>query len=325
MQGKDEAEILAFVQERYGPATAKKLVNIGRGGGNNKKGADFESYYAVAKICTLAAETSGDWEAIHVTCQEVAFVDDVCVRDQTSLGKTNYQAKNSAGAAASWDEEMEGRFRMQQEIDLNLHQARSATQVLLVSDSDKAAANDEKIPPEMKDYCVSEHFPHCTSSTQLLLAHQPLRKALSQLCDTDELSRLDTAFKVVLGEWGGDNHQGRSIQDVLLKAKEAAKPNLFAGIQDSRAAGQRVGIVMARYLVPAWLSQLLKAFKLAPAAVESGAFVIQSGGMSVRLGVGVNEPERSQLDALHSSGDVFLFLMSLEATQLVEHLPIGER
>lgn len=326
MQGKSEADVLSFVSDEFGDATKVKLVNIGRGGDNNKKGSDFENFYAAAKICMLAAEAKAASNDFRVSCQEVAFVDDVCVRKLSTAMKTNYQAKNSSGAPADWDEDMRCRFEMQQVIDLRLHGAAQANQILLVSDAAKAAANDGKIPAAMKSYCQSEHFPHCTSSLRLVAAHPPLREALATLCGNNRLSSVDTAFRVVLGEWCADNLNGRVVGDVIARAKAVSKPDIFAGVEDETTSGTEGDPVSSDVSreVPKWLADLLRAFQFEPATVESGAFVTRRNGMIAMIDVDTAEPEPSIIAALQSPGDIFDFLMSLRAVQLAEDLPTGD-
>lgn len=314
MHGKSEANVLDFVGQTFGAECVKRLKNIGRGGDNNKKGADFENFYAASKICLIGGAHGAVSSEYFISCQETAFVDDVCVRHMPALIKTNYQAKNSAGAPADWDAEMQERFEMQQKMDVGVHQAGSAFQVLLVSDSQKAAANDAKIPQEMRTYSKSEYFPFLRESNSLIKEHPPLRAALNTLCNTDNLSVLDTAFRVVLGEWCADNVEGRNVGEVLLRAKRALKPNLLPGVVDMAEARP----------VPDWLSGLLEAFQLPSATVECGAFQIAQNGFVATVEFGVPEPTAEALAQLKSKGDVFEFLMSLEAAQLVNQKPTGD-
>lgn len=314
MQGKSEADVLDFVGQTFGEKCLARLKNIGRGGDNNKKGADFENFYAASKICLLGGANGSAASDFFISCQEAAFVDDVCVRHMPGSMKTNYQAKNSPGAAADWDADMQERFQMQQVMDVGVHEAGSAFQVLLVSDTQKAAANDEKIPSNMKAYSRSEHFPYHKASNALIQAHPPLRAALNRLCNTDNLSTLDTAFKVVLGEWCADNVLGRNVGEVLLSAKRSLKPNILPGFED-------MGELKP---VPRWLQDMLEAFQLPPATVECGAFRIARNGFVATVEFDVPEPSSEMLRKVSSRGDVFEFLMSLEATQLVNQKPTGD-
>lgn len=88
--------------------------------------------------------TPAECENYRISCQEAAFVDDLCVRNVTTGHKVNYQAKNSDGSAANWDADMQNRFDMQAVIDEHHHKAATWEQVLVVSSEAKAAANDAK-------------------------------------------------------------------------------------------------------------------------------------------------------------------------------------
>lgn len=313
--------VIEFVEGRFGADLAKKLTNIGTGGNNNKKGSDYENFYAASKICCLAASTPSDkLDDFHVACQETAFVDDLCVRQISTETKINYQAKNSAGDAASWDHEMQSRFEMQHQIDSELHLSKISTQVLLVSSAEKAAANDAKIPTEMKGFCASEYFPYHTSALKLLMGHPPLREALKQLCGTESLSNVDVAFRLVLGEWCADNENGRSVGDVLNRAREASRPDLFASFmthEDPKMMGEQMS-------TPQWLTELLTTFQMQPASVECGAFIVSYNGMQARVASGVPAPSIDDLAKLTSPGDIILYLMSIAAEGLSDQLPMGE-
>jgi hypothetical protein len=320
-------DVKAWVEEHIGADQAVKLEHIGQGGENNKKGSAFENFYAASKICCLAAEKG--IEAIddfHIGCQEVAFVDDLCVRQQSTKSKTNYQAKNSDGAAANWTAEMQKRFEMQRRIDVELHLSTVSTQILLVSSSDKAAANDAKIPDDMKGYCASEHFPYFTSSTQLVLGHPPLREALNALCGSTSYSNADAAFRLVLGEWCADNEAGRTVGDVMRKATANARPNLFAPFSQRLAKSEesKAAMPLTPEDAPRWLVDLLAAFQMPGPTVECGAFIVSYNGMQARVASNVLDPKPETLAELKSLGDIFLFLMSLAAEGLDDQLPTGE-
>lgn len=320
-------DVKQWVKDNLGPDMATKLANIGKGGANNKKGATYENFFAASKICCLAAEQ--DIAAIDdflIGSQEEAFVDDLCVRQLSTNAKTNYQAKNSSGAAADWTQEMQERFEMQRRIDLELHLSTISTQVLLVSCTEKAAANDGKIPQGMKGYCSSEHFPYYESSTKLLLQHAPLRQALSTLCGGTSYSNADAAFRLILGEWCADSDNGRTVGDVMRKASSNAKPDLFAPfsqrLEDGRANDAAAELTPAD--APRWLIDLLSAFQMPLPTVECGAFIVSYNGMQARVESGVPNPKPETLAELKSRGDIYLFLMSLAAEGLVDQLPTGE-
>lgn len=253
-----------FVRGAFGDDAADKLKRINTGGQNNQKGSTFESYYAVAKICMLAANSSSlqEMDDYLLSSQEEAFVDDLCVRRNSTLHKTNYQAKNSAGAAADWDAEMQLRFERQQRIDLEHYQCHSSQQVLLVSCADKAAANDQKIPSHMKGFCASEYFPYSSSLYEILRQKPELRAALSSICTSDSLSVVDCAFRLVLGVWSEGGERPRSVGDLIGQAKAMASPDIFAGH------------IVGRLGVPGWIREKCAAFPDCHARVEFGNFIV---------------------------------------------------
>lgn len=294
----------AFVEARFGERHVTKLANIRRGGDNNSKGSSFESYYAAAKVCEIAAKHA-DLDSYVISSQERAFVDDLCVRSLTENHKENFQAKNSSGAAASWDAEMEERFRMQMEIDTNFHNAQSNRQVLLVSCPGMQAANDEKIPDDMKQNCFSEFFPYKAQSTQVIYASASLRSHLKAIIkDPDDLQAVDTAFRVVVSAWVSDD-KARSVGDVLGQAKALCKPNLFRDEIPERPG------------MPSWLHELCMAFPQLGARVEFGNFKVSYNGFEVDLGSSPDEPKPDILQGLSSVGEAFDFLVTQIQKDLV--------
>jgi len=295
-----------FVRAIFGDGAAKKLKRIGTGGQSNQKGSTFENFYAVAKICMLAANSSSmqEMDDYLVSSQEEAFVDDLCVRQTSTRHKTNYQAKNSAGAVADWDAEMQLRFERQQKIDIEYHECSSSQQVLLVSCADKAAANDQKIPSQLKEFCASEYFFYSSSSYEVVKRKPELRDALSLICTSNNPSILDSAFKLVLGIWSEGGGRPRSIGDLVGQAKAIANPNIFAGH------------IAARQAIPGWLLEKCAAFLGCQARVEFGSFIVSYNGMEVSLGTDSNEPEARVLEALQTPSDFLMFLLSKSADGL---------
>ncbi len=282
----------AFVRQHFGEQHATKLVNIRRGGDNNSKGSSFESYYAAAKVCEIAAKHEA-LDNYVISSQEMAFVDDLCVRSSIENHKVNFQAKNSSGAAANWDAEMEKRFRMQIEVDTHFHNASSNRQVLLVSCPEMQASNDEKIPADLKQHCFSEFFPYRAQSTQVIYASTFLRDNLKAIIkNPDDLQAIDTAFRVVISAWVSDD-KARSVGDILGQAKALCKPNLFRDEVPERPG------------MPSWLHELSMAFPKLEARVEFGTFKVSYNGFEVNLGSSPDQPDPEVLQGLSSVGEAF--------------------
>jgi hypothetical protein len=292
----------AYVEQQFGKDQAKKLANIRRGGDNNSKGTSFETYYAAAKVCEVAANQI-DLDDFVLSSQELAFVDDLCLRQQSTAHKENYQAKNSDGGAAAWDAEMECRFRMQMQIDTEFHNCQKSRQILLVSCPNMAAANDGKIPADLKANCFSEFFPYDPGATKLLYASPQLRENLKAICNTDNLAVLDVAFRCVVSAWSCDD-KVRSVGDVIGRAKADSRPNVFR-----ESLPERPGI-------PDWLHRLCLAFHGLDPRVEFGNFKVSYNGFEVGLGSAPAEPGPEVLESFGSIGDVFAFFMSQAQKEL---------
>lgn len=287
----------AYVRDEFGEDVARKLENIRRGGDNNSKGAAFEDFYAAATVCAIAAKHPTALDDFSLSSQELAFVDDLCLRRESAGCKVNYQAKNSSGAAACWDDEIETRFRMQAKIDTEFHGCSISRQVLLVSCNAMAAANDEKIPDDLRESCSSTYFPYATSATKLVHSSEELRDNLKALCKDGNLATIDAAFRCVVSAWVCGSGV-RSIGDIIGQAKADSRPNLF---RESLQAGLSI---------PEWLHELGVAFPDLEPRIEAGSIKVSYNGFEISLGASPDEPELNELEGLDDLKSIFVFLMS---------------
>lgn len=209
-----------FVQDQLGKEAAKKLLSIRSGGDNNQKGGLYEDFFAVSQICAIAA-TEQELDQHEISSQELAFVDDLCIRDYSRNTKTNYQARNSSGDAAAWTPDIEERFRFQCLIDRNFFSVKNSFQILLVSSEDRALSNQNKIPANERGVFLSEFFPYQESSIRLILERRCLRSNLKLLCDSHDLSNIDSAFRILLGVWRSDQAP-RTVKDIFTRARQGA-------------------------------------------------------------------------------------------------------
>jgi len=292
----------SYVKEKYGDDAAKNLKRIRTGGDNNQKGATFEIFYAVSKTCSIAAHESALNDFI-ISAQEEAFVDDLCIRQISTSKKINYQAKNSSGAAANWNDALEKRFEWQREIDIEHHKFKSSHQVLLVSCAEKASNNSIRIPLSHIDYCSSEYFPYADNSVSTIRASSELRADLEKLCDSTDLSTIDSAFRLVLSAWMSKDTP-RSIEDIIGTAKHDAKPDIFADFIEERPK------------IPGWLLEKCGAFQGMDVRVESGRFVVSYSGLDVSIGKSFPSPDKEVLDNLLTEGTFIAYLMSTIQSEL---------
>lgn len=290
-------QLVDYINEKFSQADAKILINMRRGGDNNKKGESFETYYAVAKVCDIAANNQQLLNDFTISTQVMGFVDDLCVRQVSTSSKENYQAKNSSGAAASWNKELEKRFRMQIQIDREFYKCAKSRQILLVSCKSKASENAAKIPDDLKDNCVSEHFPYNPKATMVLYQSAELRKNLEKICDTNDLSKLDAAFRCVVAAWICSDGE-RSVNDIIGEAKRISKPNLFSNLIPEQPS------------LPDWLHRVCMAFQDLRPRVESGKVLVSYNGFEVNLGESPIEPDPMTLEGFSEISEVLFFLMT---------------
>lgn len=290
-------QLIDYINNNFGQADAKMLINIRRGGDNNKKGESFETYYAVAKVCDIVANNRALLDDFTVSSQIMGFVDDLCVRQVSARSKENYQAKNSSGNAGSWNDEIEKRFRMQTQIDREFYKCAKSRQILLVSCAKKALENAAKIPDELRSSCSSEHFPYAAKATRVLYQSESLRKNLEKICDTTDLSNLDAAFRCVVAAWICSDEE-RSVSDIISEAKRISKPNLFGSFIPEQPA------------LPDWLHRVCMTFQDLQPRVEFGKIIVSYNGLVVSLGENPVEPDSTTLEGFNDIGQVITFLMS---------------
>lgn len=289
-----------FVEDSFGSNSRKKLENIRTGGSNNEKGNKYESYFAVAKICSAISNSLAhkNFDNYSVSAQEEAFIDDLCYKVHDLNEKTNYQAKNSSGSAAAWTKEIADRCQYQREIDLIYHGATSSKNVLLVSSKARYKKNLKKIPQEMRTYCFCEHFPYIENSSSLIAAYKPLRDDLTTICANSNLQTLDTAFKILLSVWATSSHKAhRTVGDIVGEAKRMSHPNLFCALLPERE-------------VPNWLMEKCATFNDCYASVESGIVCVNYNGLKISV-LNVTDIDINKQKILQKETTVDAFLQSL--------------
>ena len=105
-----------FVEKELGKPVLLNLQHIHTGGINNQKGRDYEDFFQLFKAFELASQDI-DHSKHLLSCQELAFIDDICYWDLEKSVKHNFQAKNSSGSAADWTSEITTRCERQTIID----------------------------------------------------------------------------------------------------------------------------------------------------------------------------------------------------------------
>ena len=288
----------SFVKANFGEDKLTELLNIRRGGDSNSKGSAYEEFFAVASIIKVAAnETNlGDFE---ISAQELAFVDDLIIRQISTKAKTNYQLKNSSGSPANWDDTISERFEFQYRLDTDFHHWSQSMQFLVVPCPEKAASNKAKIPLSLRGKADCEVFPYKSNCYELITGAPELRIDLTNICHSNDLHVLDTAFKHVLCVWIGNN-QTQLVSEIIAEAEKIAKPNVFK--REDRELR--------------WLNVKVSSFQNMGIHVEFGHFVVSYMGLEVTVGPNFEEPGIDTLTSL-STAELFMkFLMKTMQTEL---------
>ncbi|MEN3762758.1 hypothetical protein [Aeromonas veronii] len=293
--------VSAYVKKKFGTEAERNLRNINRGGSNNRKGGTYEAYFSAAKVCEIAA-SSNDTKKYLISSQDESFVDDVCVVDELQKHKENYQLKNSSGSAASWNTDIEDRFKKQCDIDINYHQMSSSEQILLVSCSKKMQENKSAIPATMANYCSSRYFPYHSCATRLIYNCDGLRDNLEKICGSAEKAVIDAAYRCVVSAWICEDRP-RYVYDIIGKAKGMSKPNVFGALIEESPE------------TPEWLHDIAQAFDQIEVRVICGALIVDYNGLKINLGSVPEAPKSCELKNLDKDR-VLSLLMAVSAKAL---------
>ena len=211
-----------FVESNLGVDNLKQLKNIHQGGINNSKGTQYEQYYLLFKTFEIASNKTLDLSKQYLKTQVYGFVDDIVYCDKQNSIKHNYQAKNSNGQDANWNDKQEQRFLQQREIDLNFFGFNNSYCYLLVSDINKANINKTKIA-HTNFNC--EFFPYYKNVVELL-EYTPFKECVDNLIEPNATpADRNYATSLILGILS--SNQLGSVQDIFENAQSEAHPNPF--------------------------------------------------------------------------------------------------
>ena len=276
--------LIEFVAEKFSKDLAVTLANIHRGGTNNAKGSAYEHNFAIVKLCeaVVGANEIATLQNTYVSTQELGFVDDICIRKTPTSEKTNFQAKNSDGAAADWDEDMSVRFNYQQQIDTEYHGFTAAKQVLVVSCPKKEKANKAKIKSEMRGYSDCFYFPNHQNAFELLTDDRiSIRRNIETMIGSTELEKVDYAFKLLLGNWHHSTSE-RSVYNMLRDAHCDGYPRTFQKYMLQQDLGDQEPVTKT----PEWLATLVQeraSLQGMSISVESSRIKLGWNGLDVSI------------------------------------------
>lgn len=233
-----------FVEKNLGNAVLLNLRNIHRGGVNNQKGRDYEDFFQLFKAFELASYDI-DHSKHLLSCQELAFIDDICYWDLENSVKHNFQAKNSSGSTADWDSEITIRCERQTIIDTQFYKVQESRNYLLVSCELKKENNLQKIPVSLHPLNTCIFFPYFKSLVELL-DQTKLSSYIATLIDSNDNSQIDFAAKLILGVLKGGTSQ--DIKSIFEQACSNAHPNPFIKFRKENTLNHEI---------PDWIKQIV--------------------------------------------------------------------
>lgn len=296
----------SFISQNFGAKFVKRLKAIRTGGDNNAKGHTYERYFTAFKIIEAWSNTKNEPASrkdIQFTIQEKGFVDDLTIRDhrQPLKFKTNYQAKNSSGIPASYNDSVHERFVLQEKIDQIFWGYQNTKQVLLVPCLQKAN-NNQKVINQKKvkaNNFTSEFFPYEPNHLSLLNRNVELKQCLKGICTKEDLSSLDNGFRLVLSAMEGC--QTFELSTVIEKAKKISNPDIFHDSEDKD--------------VPNWLVQLCSSWGDITFSVKSCVIFVQFNGLEIRLSDRISEPSPVEMMEVKTKNDLITLLMGLASQE----------
>ena len=194
----------------------KYLKNKHRGGENNKKGSQYENFYAVYCIAKLMGECQSQLDAVHLTSQvEDAFVDDLLIERPTSE-KIYHQLRDVQSLTWGYAR-LEYDFKRQMEI--SRENGESFCLRLVYSNGNPSLA---EIPEEIALCTEAIPFPTCESLLQLLWSYVPFKEAISDIAVEGEEKENDKLFGIagaLLGAWESCGQKAVSIAKISEVAR----------------------------------------------------------------------------------------------------------
>ena len=295
-----------FVEKELGQRALSNLQRIHIGGTNNKKGRDYENFFQLFKAFELASQDI-DLQQHILSCQELAFIDDVCHWDLENSIKHNFQAKNSSGSAADWTNEITIRCKRQTIIDTKFHNVAESRNYLLVSCEKKKTNNLKKVPRNLRNLNTCIFFPYSRTLVELL-DQTKLKTYIADLIETDEASQVDYAAKLILGVLQGTDTQ--DIHSIFKQACSTAIPNPFVKFREAGTVHRET---------PDWIKQIVTT------SSNSATYRLESNRvyLSVATGLVVSasldlilQVSESEIQKITNTKDLAMLFISLTSHEL---------
>lgn len=207
----------------------KYLQDKHRGGLNNQKGNQYESFYTVTQIASLLCEYEDDLDNVSLQAQvPMTFVDDLLINYPDK--KVYHQIKDvknlswNSGRKYKLSDDFKGQVR------LCKHRGENFGLKLVHSHADDNLAPK---PMGTRKYTTIELFPACKTMNSLVLSNNRFEKDLRKLLYNGDNLTLDAVSDLasrILGYWGSINNtlpvSLKSIDDKLSEPNAGYRSNV---------------------------------------------------------------------------------------------------
>lgn len=301
-----------FVTDKFGEDILILLNNISKGGSNNFKGRNYENFFQLSKAFELASSENIDLTKHSLSCQERAFIDDICHIDDENSIKYNFQAKNSSGQAANWTNVLSKRCKLQTEIDNNYHSIKNSKNYLVVPCKKKQQSNLDKIPSSLKNNNSCIFFPAYESLFELI-QNTELKSHIIKLISSNSASDIDYAAKLILGSLQDFSVKQKTVYDIFQSAQSDAYPNPFKKFQLATNT-------------PAWINKLLETTSnQATYSIQCSRGSISFNGFVATASLdAIYNVTESRINQLHNIQDLMRLFLELATSELLNSSPSGE-
>lgn len=302
------SNIELFVERELGKEVLSKLKKIHIGGTNNTKGRDYENFFQLYRAFELASQDI-DHQKHLLSCQELAFIDDICHWDLEKSIKHNFQAKNSSGSAADWNSEITTRCKRQTILDKKFHNITESRNYLLVSCEKKQNNNLNKIPVRLRKLNTCIFFPYCKTLVELL-DQTKLKTYIASLIETEDTSQVDYAAKLILGVLQGTSAQ--DIKSIFEQACSNASPNPFVKFRNVPAIHQEI---------PDWIKQIVttSSHSLTYRLQSNRIYLYAASGFEVSASLDlILQVSESEIQKITNTKDLAMLFMSITSRELVD-------
>lgn len=187
-----------------GADASKYLIKKHRGGRAGGDGVLFEIWYAVYRAAVLIKELIVDGKASSLpvlATQSFDYVDDLTISWEQASKKHHFQLKNSGGVSwNSGDHPIAEDFRLQKQLNDGLGIASTVT-TLVTSDYRAVDKLSDSTPSDIASFSGVEGFAFAETLNHMLQVEPRLHDALSNLCATADLDKVEKLGTVLVGAW----------------------------------------------------------------------------------------------------------------------------